>query len=517
MKTKKYVLLALLFITLTLAITLGINFMLYASDDHLMDESIVISGIDVGNLTKEQAEIKINDQLHKWLAQPLKLQANGEVVEVALDELDPKVDLSRSLDAAYEIGRKSSIFARTKKATTTQTDQYNLNLSWDEQKLTEALKASLAQFEKEPVDATFKVNEKNLMEILPEQMGQSIDTEALVTQIKEVPLFQDPAPIKVGLQEVKPAVTAADLEAKKIDGLIASYTTWFDPANVERSANVRLAAEALDGALIEPGKVISFNEIVGERTGDKGYQDALIVVNGEFVPGLGGGICQVSSTLYNAGLLANLKIDERTNHGLAVAYVPLGQDATVVYGALDLKFNNSTGGYLLLRSKIGNGFVTIEFYGKGTPGQEVLITNQVEKVLPFETQTTVDPKLAPGTQIIKQHGQNGYVATATRIVKVNGQVVETQSLGRSTYIPLAQIIIKGPELPAKPKPEPKPEPKPDPEQPKPEPETPTDPTPTEPTPTDLTPTEPTPTEPTPTEPDHEPDQGLEAPQAGTEG
>lgn len=474
MKTKKYVALGLLFVSLTLAITLGINFMLYAKDDHLLSQGVTISGIDVSNLTKEQAKEKIEENISEWLAQPLEFQVKGEVVKLPLADLEPEVDLESPLEDAYKIGRKASLFARTQKANTSQDAQFNLALEWDEQKLSQALEESLAQFKKEPVDASFAINDKNLMEIQPEEIGQTLDTEALLSQIKELQVLQDPAPIKVDLKEVKPAVTAADLEAKKIDGRIASYTTWFDAANIERTANVRLAAEALDGALIEPGKIISFNEIVGERTGDKGYQDALIVVNGEFVPGLGGGICQVSSTLYNAGLLANLGIAERSNHGLAVAYVPLGQDATVVYGALDLKLTNNTGSYLLLRSKISNGSVTIEFYGKSTPGQEVVITNNVEQVIPFETEIIQDSTLAPGTQIVKQNGQNGYVATATRVIKVNGQVVETQSLGKSSYIPLNKIIVKGPALPpAPPKTDPKPE-QPKPETPK-EPETPTEP------------------------------------------
>ena len=478
MKTKKYVGLALLFISLTLAITLGINFMLYAKDDHLFSEGITISGIDVGSLTKEEAQEKINQTLENWLAQPLEFQAGGEVITLPLAALNPQVDLETPLNEAYKIGRKASLFARTQKAATAQDARFELGLTWDEQRLAETLAESLGLLNKEPVDATFKIGANNLMEIQPDQPGQAVQADALVNQIKELEPFQDPAPLKVELQEVAPALRAADLEAKKIDGLIASHTTWFDAANLERTANVRLAAEALDGTLIEPGEIISFNEIVGERTGDKGYQDALIVVNGEFVPGLGGGICQVSSTLYNTGLLANLKIEERTNHGLAVAYVPLGQDATVVYGAIDLKMRNTTGGYLLLRSKISNGSVTIEFYGKKTSGQEIVITNQVEKVIPFETEIIHDPTLAPGTQIVKQNGQNGYIATATRTIKVNGQVVETQSLGRSSYIPSNKIIVKGPELPAKPKPDPKPE-QPAPETPQ-EPETPAETNPTEP-------------------------------------
>ncbi|AGA70551.1 putative vancomycin resistance protein [Desulfitobacterium dichloroeliminans LMG P-21439] len=503
MNTKKYVILALLFVGLSLATTLGINYLYYAQKDRPFTEGTSIAGVDIGKLTQEQAHEKITAELETWLAQPLKFQIDEKTAELPLKDLDPRVEVDALIAEAYAQSQPGSLFARIQKANATHDAPLDLGLHWDEQKLADTLKNSLASFEKAPVDASFTVNDRNQMDIQAEQMGQTVDTVALLTQIKEIQMLQELTPLKVDRVEVKPTVTAAELEAKKIDGLIASYTTWFDPGNIERSANVRLAAESLDGALIEPGGIISFNKIVGERTGDKGYQDALIIVNGEFVPGLGGGICQVSSTLYNAGVLANLKIEERTNHGLAVAYVPLGRDATVVYGAIDLKLKNDTDRYMLLRSKLSGGSVTIEFYGKATPGQEIIITNQVEQVIPFETQITQDNSLAPGTEIVKQNGQNGYVASASRIIKINGEVVETQALGRSTYISLAKIIVKGPALPAKPKPEPKPEP------PAPEPETPTEPeepqTPTEPESPADEPGEPNPGTESETEPDTNPE------------
>ncbi|MEM5817382.1 MAG: peptidoglycan binding domain-containing protein, partial [Desulfitobacterium hafniense] len=223
MKTKKYVGLALLFISLILAITLGINFMLYAKDDHLFSEGITISGIDVGSLTKEQAQEKINQTLENWLAQPLEFQAGGEVITLPLAALNPQVDLEAPLNEAYKIGRKASLFARAQKAATAQDARFELGLTWDEQRLSETLAESLALLNKEPVDATFKISANNLMEVQPDQPGQAVQADALVNQIKELEPFQDPAPLKVELQEVAPALRAADLEAKKIDGLIASH------------------------------------------------------------------------------------------------------------------------------------------------------------------------------------------------------------------------------------------------------------------------------------------------------
>ncbi len=128
---------------------------------------------------------------------------------------------------------------------------------------------------------------------------------------------------------------------KKYAKTLASYTTNFDSGNVNRSTNVRLAAKSIDGTVIKPGKTFSFNKVVGERTAEAGYKQAIVFEGGQPVPGLGGGVCQVSSTLFNAALLSNMKISERHYHSATVSYVPLGRDATVAYGSKDFKFTNN--------------------------------------------------------------------------------------------------------------------------------------------------------------------------------
>ena len=142
--------------------------------------------------------------------------------------------------------------------------------------------------------------------------------------------------------------------------LIAQYATNFDSSMVNRTKNVSLAAKALDGKLLAPGEQFSFNDCVGERTAEAGYKEALIIEGDAYTPGLGGGVCQVSSTLYNAVILANLEIIERHRHSLPVNYVPSGQDATVSYGILDFKFRNSTNADLLIRSLIDDNTLTVQ-------------------------------------------------------------------------------------------------------------------------------------------------------------
>ncbi|MDP4125545.1 MAG: VanW family protein [Bacillota bacterium] len=281
------------------------------------------------------------------------------------------------------------------------------------------------------------------MSIQSEHVGFVYNPETITSQIKEIDIYKPPSEIKVEFKEQVPQLTSKVLDDQKVTGLLASYTTHFDPSQTARSENVRIAAKALDKSIIKPGDILSFNNIVGERTVEGGYKDAYIIVNGQFVPGLAGGICQVSSTLYNTGLLANLPVTQRSNHDLAITYVPLGQDATVAYPDLDLKFNNNTGGYLLIRTRTSANSITIELYGKVKPGQEVSISNTTESVLPVEEQRHVDETMAHGAAIVKQHGQPGYIVNSTRTVKLNGKVVSTEPLQKSVYKALPTIIAVG--------------------------------------------------------------------------
>jgi vancomycin resistance protein YoaR len=446
-KKTKIIIFPLVGILLISALALKLN----PHDNLLVRNGVIISGINVGGLTKEKAQEKVNAEVETWLSQVVKFETNGEVTEVPLKDLEPSIDIEAPLNEAYNLGREGSIInIALSKVKASEEAHIDLVLNWEDAKLTENLMSHLDQYNIEPVDASYRINEQNLMEIQADQSGQIIDIGPLVEQIKNTKIFQDPGTLQLHFKDEQPHISATNLESQKIDGLLGSYTTWFDASLTERTENVRIAAKALDGALIPPGETISFNDIVGQRTGEKGYLEAYIIENGVFVPGLGGGICQVSSTLYNAGLLANLKVEERANHDLAIAYVPLGRDATVVYSALDLKLNNDTGAYLLIRTRIVQNALTIELYGKVKPGQEVLISSKVESTIPYTEQRIQDNSIAPGKQVIKQQGQPGYIASASRTVKLNGNIIKTEDLGKSQYRAVPQITAIGPAVPPAP-------------------------------------------------------------------
>lgn len=197
--------------------------------------------------------------------------------------------------------------------------------------------------------------------------------------------------------------TIDDIGTEAFPYEIASFTTKYDASNTNRSGNLKLAADKINGTVLMPGEEFSFNEVVGKRTIEDGYRNAKIYENGQVVDGLAGGICQISSTLYNAILLSNIEITERRNHSYTTTYVPPGRDATVVYGTQDFKFKNTRTFPIKITASVANGIAGFKVYGiREEKEYEIKIIPVTTQTIPYETQYVPDPTLAPGQQIVTQ-------------------------------------------------------------------------------------------------------------------
>ncbi|MCL2336100.1 MAG: VanW family protein [Firmicutes bacterium] len=298
---------------------------------------------------------------------------------------------------------------------------------------------------KEPENAGFKVLEDDRITIVPGREGTAIDFNQLEQEITEqINTAAANHPVTVSLPTVTaaPLRTTKDIESMGIDGLISQYSTRFNAAQVSRNYNIKVAAAALDGQLIAPGEVFSFNRVVGPRSSEAGYKTANVIVNNELVPGLGGGVCQVSSTLYNAVLLANLKIVERTNHSLPVGYVPIGRDATVSYDAVDFKFANDANFYIYIKTDVTGNNLTVKLYGNVEQSPRVELSSWVVETIAATVVYENDPNLTAGEEVVKQRGSNGFKAAAVRYVW-KGAEKTTETLPASLYNPVRRIVAVG--------------------------------------------------------------------------
>lgn len=229
--------------------------------------------------------------------------------------------------------------------------------------------------------------------------------------------------------------------------LVSEYTTHFPASNRPRCSNIKLASSKLNGAIVMPGERLSFNGTVGQRTLRGGFKLAGVYKAGKHDVGVGGGICQVSTTLYNASLFANLRIRQRSNHSLPVAYVPLGRDATVDYGSLDLVVENTTKAPIGVVDTYQPGRLTFRILGKKEPGLTVKIIQEGSRSWDMPVATHLDRGLPPGARRIVEPGSRGHAVRTYRLVYRNGKLVERQSLGSSTYGGQTQVVAIGPPRP----------------------------------------------------------------------
>ena len=289
---------------------------------------------------------------------------------------------------------------------------------------------------KEPQDAYYT---EEPFAVYPEVEGIDFDVEAA-----KAILAEDKEEYIIPLTITQPNVTINDIGEKAFPNQLATYTTRYDVSDVDRSTNLRLACEKINGVVVLAGEIFSYNNTLGPRTAAAGYKNAKIYENGAVVDGLGGGICQISSTLYNTVLLANLEIVERRNHQFVTSYVPAGRDATVVYGATDFKFKNTRTYPVRIIASAQNGIATVSIYGIKEENEYTFkFTTKTVATIPFATQYIEDSSLTVGTEQVKQKGTNG-LKVETYITKMlNGKAISTTLLSRDTYNAMTRIVLKG--------------------------------------------------------------------------
>ncbi|MGI6227168.1 MAG: VanW family protein [Peptococcales bacterium] len=410
-------------------------------------DNVFIHGIDVSGLNRVEAERKIKPYLKKVFDQKVIIQhpEQKEIWITTYKEMGIGVNLEKALNEGLTLGNQGVIFKRWWERLKIKKDGFYVPLELE-------IREDLAIFEIErltaeilqkPQNAKFKITSQNIVIIEPDISGVGIEVEKMISELKGNLKLQGPLSIKVVTKEIKADTTEEDLKKLNVHTLIGQFTTWFNPQQKSRSANIKLAAQALNDYLLAPKEEFSFNKIVGPRTKEAGYNDAPIILNKQFVDGLGGGVCQVSSTLYNVLIRSNLLIVERHPHSLPVGYVPKGMDAAVVYGLKDLRFMNNTKGHILFKTYVGQGSITIKLFGSKEEMQNIEVVSIVEKIFTPKIIIKNKEELAKGQVTVEQHGEEGYLVRVERIIKdMEENILVHEMLSRDYYPPVDKIILQ---------------------------------------------------------------------------
>jgi vancomycin resistance protein YoaR len=306
-----------------------------------------------------------------------------------------------------------------------------------------------------PKDASFAIGARNVVRVVPAQSGRKVDEEGTTRSLMAALLSTSNRKGDLKVATAAPERTTRDAKAMGITGLVGAYETFYGGV-ANRIHNVQLVAHLINDHYIAPNETFSFNATTGERSEDKGFLEAPVIINGELKTGLGGGVCQVSTTTFNAAYVAGLSITDRTNHALYISHYPLGRDATVNYPDTDLKFVNDTGHWLWLRTFVGSSSLTVALYG--TPQQR-----RVEsEVAPLEvtgsipTKRVPDPNMTAGTQVVEETGAPPRATHVRRqVFNADGDLMYDHTW-YSTYVAEPKVIRYGTKPKAQPPPPPPP-------------------------------------------------------------
>jgi vancomycin resistance protein YoaR len=294
-------------------------------------------------------------------------------------------------------------------------------------------------------DATFAVDGSHVR-VVPAQPGVRLDAVATAKAVLAAALRSQPArrTTVLPVEEAQAKRSTQEARAMNIRGVVSSYTTEYGGIP-NRIHNVQLVAHLIDGTLISPGSTFSFNQTTGARTADKGFLEAPVIVNGELTTGLGGGVCQVSTTVFNAAFEGGLKITERVNHALYISHYPQGRDATVDYPTVDLKFVNDTGNWLLLRTFVGSSSLTVNLYGTPVHRKVESTTAPLVTTGAVPVKKTVDPTLEPGETVVDDSGVPPMSTSVTRDVYAPDGKLLYHDTWYSSYRAEPKLVRVGPK------------------------------------------------------------------------
>ena len=506
----------LFILILALAFIFSTIFSLINLFSNTITSGVYISGIDVSNLSKEEANTKLLQYINIKTSSNLNInflsQETGNIdynTYISLDSLNITYDISKAIEMAYNIGRSGNIFNNNYEILNTfiRKKYIEIDFSLDEKILDQEISKIDSELPNKLVQSSYYIEDNNLI-ILKGSSGNHIDKNNLKKQIysaiinlttKENTInsyldYISPTPVNlekiynqictkvqnayyekdpfkvypeiigidfdidtaenilndskneyiIPLTITYPEITIDKLEINFFPDLLGYFSTKYDLQNKNRATNLALATSKINGTIILPGKEFSYNSIVGARTIDAGYKESKIYSNGQVVDGIGGGICQISSTLYNTALFASLEITERHNHQFITSYVSPGRDATVVYGSKDLKFLNNRTYPIKIIATASDGIVKISIYGiKENAEYDISFDTETISTIPYTTKYEYNSSLNSSEEILKQLGANGAIINSYKVVKLNGSIVSRTLISHDTYNALNRLIETG--------------------------------------------------------------------------
>ena len=508
---KKINKITVIIISIIFLIIISVIFALMNITNENILNNISIMGIDVSDLSKEEAKTVLNDIINKKINEEIILKKDDYETSITPNQINANFNIENAINEAYNIGKDGNIIANNYNILFTML--FGRNIDCDLQYNTESMDKKIydisAKLPNSVKQSSYYIEGNNLIIVKGKQGVERKKPdleEKIINEIKDINNnseiiqipTQDAVPTEINLEKIrneiykeaesayisqnpttvhpsvdgvdfaisleeaekilseekeeytiplkitKPEKTLTDLGEEAFPDKIATYSTRYDPSNLNRSNNLSISAKKIDGTILLPGETFSYNQTVGERTIAEGYKEAGAYAGGRVVQDVGGGICQTSSTLYNAALLANLEIVDRSNHQFLTSYVSAGRDATVSWRTIDFQFKNNRTYPIKIEASAKNGVCLMSIYGiKEETEYEVVMQSDVISYIPYKTIYENDSSLEEGKEVVEQSGYKGCKSETYKILKLNGKTVSKTLLSKDTYDAMDRIIKRG--------------------------------------------------------------------------
>lgn len=439
---------------LCLAVTMVATGVVMSNDgSSKFSKNVYINGTNVGGYTKTEAVQVVTEKLNAKVDNlSIELLHGGK--SWRFDHGDFQVDnaVSQVVNSAYSISKLGE--KQTLKYLAENGANFNVALNLVIKNFDQTIDEIAEEIYTEPQNAfvEFTPNEKQNFNVVAEKQGEELDKEMLMQKLEDGFLNGDDIKIEIPTKKIEPEIKA-DFFADKLN-LQSKFSTSIKNSQSGRRHNVALALKKLNGTIVKPNEIKSFNQIVGPQTESGGYESAIIIINGAFKNGIGGGICQASTTLYNALLLADVEIDEVHKHTLPVKYVEMALDAMVSEGTSDLVFKNTSNNDLYIKSYVKGDDATVEIYGKSLPdGVTVKRSAEFIKSIPHSGDKIIvdtngeyrDKVIYKGEYYRLKYPVDGYEAKAYKEYYKDGKLIDKQEIRHEKYSPQQGIVIEGAE------------------------------------------------------------------------
>ncbi len=403
-------------------------------------KGVYIDGVDVSGLTKAEAYEAIKLEIQKnHKSTSINLRYNENSWEIPLGSVDFSYAYEATINRAYKLGRTGNWINRITAINRLRRKPVNLIVAakYNKVKLMKILSKIKNEVDFSATNSTFNYNYGRIV-YTNDIDGRKLDLETNTELIERKLLNRDFSDAFLEVQTVKPSITVADVS--EIRDVLGVFSTRYNSNSSNRSHNIEVAGNKINNYILLPGEEFSMDYALGPRTSSNGYMQAPIIMKSRIVPGTGGGICQVATTLYNAVLLSSLKVTKRVHHSIPLGYVPPGQDATISEGYIDLKFKNNRDYTICIATEVRNGTITVKIIGKKAEAEtekKVLRSVIVEEYAPPEPEYVINNGLSDGqVRVLVRERKGMRVVLYRDTYNKQGALTDSEIISEDIYKPV---------------------------------------------------------------------------------